>query len=116
MVFPDRRTGSVLVTILHFAVALAIVYVARTVFVIFVFSILFAYLINPIVRFLQFLQRHSLFFRNLRGPHVLEASGTEGQPSALAMVTWTVPELRYPQIMRQSKHYRAEPKTGFPLP
>ncbi len=70
MFFPDRRTASVLLTILLFALALAIVYVARTVIVIFAFSILFAYLINPIVRFLQ---RHSLFFRNLRGPHVLEA-------------------------------------------
>src|ERR1700677_767808 len=70
MVFPDRRTASVLLTILLFATTLAIVYVARTVIVIFAFSILFAYLINPIVRFLQ---RHSLLFRNLRGPHVLEA-------------------------------------------
>jgi predicted PurR-regulated permease PerM len=70
MVLPDRRTASVLLTILLFALALAIVYVARTVIVIFAFSILFAYLINPIVRFLQ---RHSLFFKNLRGPHVLEA-------------------------------------------
>ena len=70
MVFPDRRTASVLLTILLFVLALAIVYVARAVIVVFAFSILFAYLINPIVRFLQ---RHSLFFRNLRGPHVLEA-------------------------------------------
>ena len=70
MVFPDRRTTSVLLTILLFALVLAILYVARTVIVIFAFSILFAYLINPIVRFLQ---RHSLFFKNLRGPHVLEA-------------------------------------------
>ena len=70
MVLPDRRTASVLLTTLLFALALAIVYVARTVIVIFAFSILFAYLINPIVRFLQ---RHSLFFKNLRGPHVLEA-------------------------------------------
>ena len=70
MVFPDRRTTSVLLTILLFALALAIVFVARSVIVIFAFSILFAYLINPIVRFLQ---RHSLFFKNLRGPHVLEA-------------------------------------------
>jgi predicted PurR-regulated permease PerM len=70
MTFPDRRTINVLLTTLLFAVALAIVYVARTVFVIFTFSILFAYLINPIVRFLQ---SHSLFFRNLRGPHVAEA-------------------------------------------
>jgi predicted PurR-regulated permease PerM len=70
MGFPDRRTASILLTILLFALALAIVYVARTVIVIFAFSILFAYLINPMVRFLQ---RHSLLFRNLRGPHVLEA-------------------------------------------
>lgn len=70
MIFPDRRTASVLLTILLFALVLATVYVARTVIVIFAFSILFAYLINPIVRFLQ---RHSLFFKNLRGPHVLEA-------------------------------------------
>src|SRR5882757_4169651 len=70
MVFPDRKTASALLTILLFAIVLAVVYVARTVIVVFAFSILFAYLINPIVRFLQ---RHSLFFRNLRGPHVLEA-------------------------------------------
>src|SRR5271167_1453982 len=70
MAFPDRRTLSVLMTALLFGVVLAIVYVARAVIVIFAFSILFAYLINPIVRFLQ---RHSLFFKNLRGPHVLEA-------------------------------------------
>ncbi|HMI51550.1 MAG TPA: AI-2E family transporter [Candidatus Saccharimonadales bacterium] len=70
MVFPDRRTASALLTILLFALVLAVVYVARTVIVIFAFSLLFAYLINPIVRFLQ---RHSLFFKNLRGPHVLEA-------------------------------------------
>jgi predicted PurR-regulated permease PerM len=70
MAFFDRRTANVLLTILLFAVVLAIVYVARSVIVIFVFSILFAYLIYPVVRFLQ---RHSLFFKNLRGPHVLEA-------------------------------------------
>ncbi|HKM67812.1 MAG TPA: AI-2E family transporter [Candidatus Acidoferrum sp.] len=70
MPFPDRRTMNVLLTTLLFAVLLAIVYIARAVIVIFAFSLLFAYLINPIVRFLQ---RHSLFFRNLRGPHVAEA-------------------------------------------
>src|SRR5438132_12284101 len=70
MVFPDRRTASALLTILLFAIVLAVVYVARAVIVIFAFSILFAYLINSIVRFLQ---RHSLFFKNLRGPHVVEA-------------------------------------------
>jgi predicted PurR-regulated permease PerM len=79
VVFPDRRTASALLTILLFAIVLAVVYVARTVIVIFAFSILFAYLINPIVRFLQ---RHSLFFKNLRGPHVLEAY--------LALIVFTV--------------------------
>ncbi|MEY2527810.1 MAG: hypothetical protein QOE73_2581, partial [Verrucomicrobiota bacterium] len=56
MIFPDRRTASALLTILLFAIVLAVIYVARTVIIIFAFSILFAYLINPIVRFLQ---RHS---------------------------------------------------------
>lgn len=70
MAFPDRRTADVLLTILLFALVLAIFYVARGVIIIFTFAILFAYLINPVVRFLQ---RHSLFFKNLRGPHVLEA-------------------------------------------
>ena len=70
MVLPDRRTASVLLTILLFALGLVIVFIARAVIIIFSFSILFAYLINPVVRFLQ---RHSLFFKNLRGPHVVEA-------------------------------------------
>src|SRR5580698_10814313 len=70
MAFPDCKTACALLTILLFAVVLAVVYVARAVIVIFAFSILFAYLINPIVRFLQ---SHSLFFKNLRGPHVAEA-------------------------------------------
>lgn len=70
MAFPDRRTLNILMTALLLGLVLAIVYVARTIIVIFAFSILFAYLINPIVRFLQ---SHSLFFKNLRGPHVAEA-------------------------------------------
>ena len=70
MALLDRRTARILLTVLVFALVLAIVYVARAVIVIFVFSILFAYLIDPVVRFLQ---RHSLFFKNLRGPHVVEA-------------------------------------------
>lgn len=70
MSFPDRRTANVLLTILLFAAVLAIAYLARSVLVLFCFSILFAYLIDPIVRFIQ---RHSLFLRNLRGPHVAEA-------------------------------------------
>ena len=66
----DRRTVKVLATALVFALVVAIVYLARVVIVIFLFSILFAYLIDPFVRFLQ---HHSLFFKNLRGPHITEA-------------------------------------------
>ncbi len=70
MAFADRRTINVLCTILFFTIVLVIVYVARSVLVIFAFSILFAYLIDPVVRYIQ---QHSLVFRNLRGPHVAEA-------------------------------------------
>ena len=66
----DRRTASILSTILLFGLALVFVYVARTVIIIFCFAILFAYLIDPVVRFIQ---RHSLLFKRLRGPHVAEA-------------------------------------------
>jgi predicted PurR-regulated permease PerM len=70
MTFPDRRTLNILLTILLFAVVVVTFYVARTVIVVFSFAILLSYLIDPVV---QFLQRHSLFFKNLRGPHVAEA-------------------------------------------
>ena len=58
-----------MLTIFLFALVLAVAYVARAVIVIFCFAILFAYLIDPVVRFLQ---RYSLLFKNLRGPHVAE--------------------------------------------
>jgi predicted PurR-regulated permease PerM len=72
MTFPDRRTINVLLTILLFAVVVALVYAARRVLVIFFFAILFAYLLEPVVKFQQ---HHSLLFRNrnLRGPAVVEA-------------------------------------------
>jgi predicted PurR-regulated permease PerM len=65
----DRRTLSVLVTVIAVGMVLAIIYLARAVIVIFAFSILFAYLINPHAKFLQ---RHSLLFKNLKGPHILQ--------------------------------------------
>lgn len=66
----DRRTISVLLTTLVFVLAVALVYVVRTILVLFAFSILFAYLINPAVRVLQ---RYSLFFKDLKGPHIFQA-------------------------------------------
>jgi predicted PurR-regulated permease PerM len=69
MAFPERRTANILLTILFFGVVCAAVYSARRVILLFVFAMFFAYLIDPVVKFLQ---RHSLFFRNLRGPAVVE--------------------------------------------
>src|SRR5215831_3504701 len=69
MGFPERRTAGILLTILLFALVCAAVYSARRIILIFVFAVLFAYLIDPVVKFLQ---RHSLFFRSLRGPAVVE--------------------------------------------
>jgi len=69
MAFPDRRTVDVLLTILFFAMVCVAVYCARRILLVFVLAVFFAYLINPVV---MFLQRHSFFFRNLRGPAVME--------------------------------------------
>lgn len=68
--FPERRTVSVLLTILLFAALCAIAYSARRVILLFVLSVFFAYLMNPAVKFLQ---HHSLLFRDLRGAAVIEA-------------------------------------------
>jgi predicted PurR-regulated permease PerM len=69
MSFPDRRTTDVLLTVVLFLLVCAIIYSARRILLIFVFAVFFAYLINPVVKFMQ---THSLFFRNLRGPAVVE--------------------------------------------
>jgi predicted PurR-regulated permease PerM len=69
MAFPERRTLDILLTILFVGVVCAAVYSARRIILIFVFAIFFAYLIDPVVKFLQ---RHSLFFKSLRGPAVVE--------------------------------------------
>lgn len=69
MSFPDRRTTDVLLTVALFILVCAIIYSARRVVLIFILAVFFAYLINPVVKFMQ---THSLFFRNLRGPAVVE--------------------------------------------
>jgi predicted PurR-regulated permease PerM len=69
MAFPERRTVDILLTTAFLTAAGAAVYCARRVILMCVFAILFTYLIDPAVKFLQ---RHSLFFRNLRGPAVVE--------------------------------------------
>ena len=99
MAIPDRRTADILLTILLFAVVLAVIYIARGVIVIFAFAILFAYLIDPVVRFLQ---RHSLFSRNLRGPHVVEAY------VALLILTAIVAHEVAPGSLRQTGRFFKE--------
>jgi len=69
MAFPERRTVDILLTTALLTAAGVAVYCARRVILMFVFAIFFTYLIDPVVKFLQ---RHSLFFRNLRGPAVIE--------------------------------------------
>jgi predicted PurR-regulated permease PerM len=69
MSFTDRRTIDVLLTIAFFVLVCALIYSARRILLVFVFAAFFAYLINPIVKFMQ---THSLFFKNLRGPAVVE--------------------------------------------
>jgi len=69
MAFPERRIMNVLLNILFFLIVCAVVYSARRIILIFAFAILFAYMMNPVVKFLQ---RHSLFFKDLRGPAVVE--------------------------------------------
>ena len=85
MELQDRRTARILLTILVFALVLTVLYVARSVIIIFAFSALFACLINPVVRFLQ---RSSLFFRNLKGPHVpLADNPIAGVNASLSVIT-----------------------------
>lgn len=69
MGFPDHRTLNVVLTTLLVAGVGIVVYRAWPIILVFVLAIFFAYLINPVVKFLE---RHSLFFRNLRGPAVVE--------------------------------------------
>lgn len=69
MAFPERRTVDILLTTALLTAAGGAVYCARRVILVFVFAILFTYLIDPVVKFLQ---RHSLFFRNLRRAAVVE--------------------------------------------
>jgi len=69
MAFPERHTANILLTTLFLALLGGLIYTARRVILLFILAMLFAYLLDPLVKFLQ---RHSLFFKNLRGPAVVE--------------------------------------------
>jgi predicted PurR-regulated permease PerM len=70
MAFLDRKTVKVLLTMLLFGSVLVILYMARSVLAIFCLSILFAYLIDPVV---SFLDRYSFLRKKARGVHIAEA-------------------------------------------
>src|SRR5271166_1894295 len=69
MAFPDRRTVDILLTVLLVAGVCAAVYCARHIILVFVLAVFFAYLINPVVKFLQ---GHTFLSRHLREPAVVE--------------------------------------------
>jgi len=69
MPFPDRRVSNVMLTVLLLGSVFAILYAARRILLVFILAILLGYLADPAVRFLQ---RHSLLFKNLRTPAILE--------------------------------------------
>jgi len=77
MAFPERRTVDVLLTTALLTAVGVAVYCARRVVLMFLFAVLFTYLLDPVVKVLR---RHSLFFRNLRGPAAVEASPRKLQP------------------------------------
>src|SRR5690348_17388128 len=65
----DRRTASVLVTILLFVAAGAFIYGASRVLIIFLLAILFAYLLEPLV---SHVESRTVLSRGSRGLAILE--------------------------------------------
>lgn len=63
MFSPDDRTGNIVTTVALFLVAVAILYLARGAFFILLVSLLFAYLLEPTIAFVQ---RHSRLGRENR--------------------------------------------------
>lgn len=57
MVLTDARTARVLITVLLFALGLGFLYVARQTLIAFLFAIFFAYLMSPLVSYLEKLLR-----------------------------------------------------------
>jgi len=69
MSFFDRRTASVLNTIVLFALVAGLIYGARRILVVFLFAVLFAYLLEPLV---SLVQRRSSLSRGSRSFAILQ--------------------------------------------
>src|ERR1043166_2109058 len=69
MSFFDRRTASVLNTIVLFALVAGFIYGARRILVVFLFAVLFAYLLEPLV---SLVQRRSSLSRGSRSFAILQ--------------------------------------------
>jgi predicted PurR-regulated permease PerM len=98
MLSTDDRAGNVMTTVAVFVIVAAILYLARGVFFILLLSLLFAYLLEPAVTFIQ---RHSRL-------------GRENRTSAIAQVylagVLTLGSLGYefgPHLVRQIKSFKA---------
>ena len=89
------RAGNVVTTVALFMAAAAIIYLARRVFLILMLSLLFAYLLEPAVTWIQ---QHSRLGRNNRtyaiaqvyliGTLVLGSLGYELGPHLAAQISW----------------------------
>ena len=53
MLLVDSRTARALITVLLFALGLGFLYMARTTLIAFLFAIFFAYLMSPLVNYLE---------------------------------------------------------------
>jgi hypothetical protein len=110
--FPGRRVTNMLLAILLFASALVILYAAPCILLLFVFVILFACLINSVARFLQ---RHSPFFKNLRGPHVVETAPRSASLESSLAALRTIPSRIMAASVKLQTTVSLLPSRGFQL-
>jgi predicted PurR-regulated permease PerM len=99
MQFIDRRTASVLSTILLFAAVGAFIYLAGRILIVFLFAIFFAFLLEPLVSRLQLLRKSS---RGSRSIAILEVYVVFGIIIAVVLV------LAGPHIVSQGRRFSSD--------
>jgi len=99
MQFIDRRTATVLSTILLFAAVGAFIYLAGRILIVFLFAIFFAFLLEPLVSRLQLLRKAS---RGSRSIAILEVYVVFGIIIAVVLL------LAGPHIISQGRKFSAD--------
>ena len=99
MQFVDKRTATVLSTVLLFAAAGAFIFLAARVLIVFLFAIFFAFLLEPLVSQLQLLPKVS---RGSRGIAIFELYVVFGIIAAVMLV------LVGPHIVNQGRKFTAD--------